>query len=186
MALSNTDLRNGVVFKDGGNTYQVLKFELKKRGRGSSNVKVKARDLNSGAIIEKTYGGNESVEEVDLTRSNAQYLYADASAGYFMDAYTFEQFELPMNSVKDMIDYIKEGQKVIVLKLDGKAAAIEIPKSVDLKVEYTEPAVKGDTSGGALKNAKLETGVTVKVPLFINTGDVIKVNTDLGTYTSKA
>lgn len=186
MALSNTDLRNGTVFADGGEVFQVMKFELKKQGRGSSNVKVRVRNLRSGAIVDKTYGGNQSVESVELTRSNAQYLYSDGSAGYFMDAESFEQFDLPLATVKDMLQYIKEGQRVIVLKLDGKVAAIEIPKSVELKVEYTEPAVKGDTSGGAMKDAKLESGVTIKVPLFISNGDVVKINTDTGTYSSKA
>lgn len=186
MALSNTDLRNGTVFQDGGEVFQVMKFELKKQGRGSSNVKVRVRNLKSGAIVDKTYGGNQTVESVDLTRSNAQYLYSDGSTGYFMDAATFEQFDFPLSSVGDMLQFIKEGEKVIVLKLDGTAAAIEIPKSVELKVEYTEPAVKGDTSGGAMKEAKLESGATVRVPLFISTGDMIKVNTDTGTYSSKA
>ena len=184
--LQNTDLRNGTVFKEGSNIYQVIRFDLKKRGRGSSKVKVKVRDIKTGAITEKTYGGQETVESVELSKSNAQFLYSDEAAIYLMDAQTFEQFSLPKSVVGDSLQYVKEGAKVLVLRLDDKPVTVEVPASVVLKIEYTEPATKGDTSSNAVKDARLETGAKIKVPLFINTGDMVKINTETGQYSSKA
>ena len=183
--LLSTDLRNGVVFKYEGKTWIVIKYEFVKMGRGSGTVKIKARDLITGSIVERGFSQQTKFEEASIERKSAQYLYSDDEFAYFMDAESFEQFQLPTKSVKDMLRFVLEGGKVILVYLDEKPITIEIPKSVNLKVTYTEPAVKGDTSTNALKNAKLESGAEIKVPLFVNIGDAVKVNTDTGEYTER-
>ena len=184
--LYNTDLRKGVVFKLDNNPVIVLDFKLVKQGRGSSNVRVKVKNLLTGVTVERTFGGGETVESVDLERKSAQYLYNDGSDAYFMDAQSFEQFSLPLETVESQIKFLKEGEKVIALVLDGKPVSIEIPKTVVLEVTQTSQAVKGDTATNATKDATLENGTTIKVPLFIKQGDKVKVNTDRGEYSGKA
>ena len=160
-------------------------YAFVKMGRQSGNVKIKAKDLMSNATVEKGFSLQMKFEEASVERKSAQYLYADETYGYFMDNESFEQYQLPIDSVQESLKYILEGGKVIIVYLDDKPISIEIPKSVNLKVTYTEPAVKGDTSNNALKKAKLETGVEVNVPMFVNIGDVVKVNTDTGDYSER-
>ncbi len=183
--LFSTDLRNGVVFKYEGKTWVVLKYEFVKMGRGSGTVKIKAKDIVSGSIVEKGFSQQMKFEEASVEKRSAQYLYHDDDLAYFMDNQSFEQISLDYETVKDMLQYVVEGSKVIVVYLDSKPITIEIPKSVHLKVVYTEPAVKGDTSNNPMKKAKLETGVEINVPLFVDIGDTIKVNTDTGEYTER-
>jgi len=183
--LLSTDLRNGVVFKYEGKTWMVIKYEFVKTGRGSGTVKVKAKDLISNSIVERGFSQNTKFEEAFVEKRSAQYLYADEDYAYFMDNESFEQHPLPKDSVEDTLKYVVETGKVVIVYLDGKPITIEIPKSVTLKVVYTEPAVKGDTSNNPMKMAQLESGVEIQVPLFINIGDVIKVNTDSGSYTER-
>jgi len=183
--LSNTDLRNGVVFQDGGEAYSVLKYVPSVRGRGSSIVKVKVRNLRSGSIQELTYRQNEKVESVETLKTSVQYLYSDSDVACFMNTETYEQFEMPLKLVGDSVKYLKEGEKVIVMYLDGDPVSIEIPRIVELEIKYTEPAVKGNTATNAMKNAKMENDLEVKVPLFSKVGDSIRVNTDTGEYVSR-
>lgn len=183
--LLSTDLRNGVVFKYEGKTWVVLKYEFVKTGRGSGTVKVKAKDLVSGSIVEKGFSQQTKFEEASVEKNSAQYLYSDDDYAYFMDNQSFEQHQLTNDTVKDSLNYVLEGEKVILVYLDELPIGIEIPKSVNLKVTYTEPAVKGDTSNNPMKTAKLESGFEIKVPLFVNIGDIVKVNTDTGTYSER-
>lgn len=185
-SLSNTDLKNGVVFKDGGEVFTVIRYEHNFRGRGGSVVKVKVRNIKTGGVQEKSFRQNEKVEAVDTFKRTVQYLYSDGTNGYFMDQDTFEQMEMPLGMIEDQLKYLKEGEKVVALFLEEKPLSIEIPMKVTLKIEYTEPAVKGNTANNAMKKAKLENGLEVEVPLFLNIGDVIKVNTETGTYISRA
>lgn len=185
-ALSNTDLRNGVVFQDGGEVYSVLKYIPSVRGRGSSIVKVKVRNLRSGSIQELTYRNNEKVKSVDTQRISVQYLYSDSSTACFMNSETYEQVEIPLELVGDLIKYLKESEKIRVLYLDGDPVSIEIPKIVELEIKETEPAIKGNTVTNSVKKATMENDLEVKVPLFAKVGDKVKINTDTGDYVSRA
>jgi elongation factor P len=183
--LLSTDLRNGVVFKYEGKTWIVLKYEFVKMGRGSGTVKIKAKDLISGSIVERGFSQNTKFEEASVEKRSAQYLYHDEDFAYFMDNTTFEQYQLEWENVKESLQFIVESGKVILVYLEDKPIGVEIPKSVNLKVEYTEPAVKGDTSNNPMKKARLESGVEINVPLFVNIGDTVKVNTEDGTYSER-
>lgn len=184
--LSNTDLRNGTVYEDGGDVYVVIKYSPSTRGRGSSIVRVRVRNLKTGNVLEKTYRDNEKVESADTRRVSVQYLYKDTSNAFFMDGQTYEQFSMPLEAVGDCIEYMKDGEKVIVLYLDDSPISVEIPKSVVLEIKHTEPAVKGNTATNAMKKATLENDLVVDVPLFSKNGDKVKINTDTGTYVSRA
>ena len=183
--LSYTDLRNGVVYTDGGETFVVLKYNHNKQGRGSATVKVKVKNLKSGSIIIKSYKSGDKVESADVSRESAQYLYDDGADAYFMNMETFEQYSIDLEKIEDQHGYLKEGQKVIVQKLEGEPIALDLAKKIELVVEYTEPAVSGNTSSGAMKTAKLETGMEINVPLFVETGDTLVINTESKEYVSR-
>lgn len=183
--LSSNELRNGTVFKYEGKTWIVLKYSFTKTGRGSGTVKVKARDLMSNAIVEKGFNLNQKFEEASVEKKSGQYMYNDGDQAYFMDNDTFDQYSFPVESVVDSLNYVIEGGKVVVVYLDGNPIGVEIPKSVNLKVVYTEPAVKGDTSNNPMKRAKLETGHEINVPMFVKVGDVIKINTETDSYSER-
>jgi len=183
--LTANELRVGVVFKYEGKTWVVLKYSFMKMGRQSGNVKIKARDLMSNATVEKGFSLNMKFEEALVEKKSAQYLYSDSDYAYFMDNETFEQFQLPVDGVEELLRFILEGSKVILVYLDERPITIEIPKSVNLKVIYTEPAVKGDTSNNPMKKAKLESNAEIYVPLFVNIGDLVKVNTETGEYSER-
>jgi elongation factor P len=182
MALGVTDLKKGQVFAFEGIPYRVVDYNQKVMGRGGSIVNVTIKSLLDGKVLQKTFKGNEQLDSVDLMYSNVQYLYNDGSIFYFMDNESYEQVELAAEIIGEQAGYLKEGDTVKAMKLDGRAVSIELAKNVYLKVIYTEDVVKGDTTSNVLKDAKVETGITVKVPAFIKVGDEISVDTDLGTY----
>lgn len=182
MALGVTDLKKGQVFQLDGVPYKVVEYAQKVMGRGGSIVNVKIKSLVDGRVLDKTFKGNESIEAADITNKNVQFLYNDGSACFFMDEDTYEQFELSTKEMSDQIGYLKEGDKVQAQFFDGRVITIELPKNVPLKVTYTEDAVKGDTTSSVLKDAQLETGIKVRVPAFVKTGDVISVDTNNGNY----
>jgi elongation factor P len=182
MALGVTDLKKGQVFQMDGVPYRVTEYGQKVMGRGGSIVNVKIKSLIDGKVLAKTFKGNESIEAADITNKNVQFLYSDDANFYFMDEQTYEQFELSSEDMEDQKGYIKEGDKVQAQLFDGRVINIELPKNVPLKVTYTENVVKGDTTSSVLKNAELETGITVKVPAFIKEGDLISVDTTTGAY----
>lgn len=184
--LSNTDLKVGVIFKDGSKLYKVIKYDHVMSGRGGAVGKVRVKDLETGSITVQSYKQNDKVEDVDAERKSMQFLYSDDRFIFLMDSDTFEQVSIPLSVVGDSIKYLANGEKIIVFLIDDKPISLEIPKSIEQKVEYTEPAVKGNTSSGAMKTAKLENGLKVQVPLFINTGDIVKINTDSGAYVSRS
>lgn len=179
---SNTDLKNGVVFRDDGEVYSVVKYEHNFRGRGSGVVKVRVRNLRTGNVIEKAYRQNQSVEAVDTHRQNVQYLFKDATHATFMHADTYEQFTMPIDSIGEGIKYLKEGETVVALYLEEDPASIEIPKTVELSVSQAEPGAKGDSANNPTKKATLENGLSVDVPLFVKVGDIVKINTETGVY----
>lgn len=182
MALGVTDLKKGQIFQLGGTPYRVVEYAQKVMGRGGSIVNVKIKSLTDGKVLDKTFKGNESIEPADVTNQTVQYLYNDGSTFYFMDQASYEQHEIPANILGDQAGYLKEGDTAVAQLFNGQVITVELPKNVPLKVTYTEDAVKGDTSSAITKNAELETGITIKVPAFIKTGDLISVDTTTGTY----
>jgi len=182
MALGVTDLRKGQVFSLEGTPYIVIEYAQKVMGRGGSIVNVKIKSLLDGKLLSKTFKGNEKLDDVDLTYTNIQYLYNDGAKYYFMDNESFEQIELASDVIGDQAGYLKESDIVKAMKIDGHTVNIELPKNVYLEVIYTEDVVKGDTTSNVMKDAKVETDINVKVPSFINTGDIISVDTETGAY----
>jgi len=186
MALSITNLKKGVLFQMDGVPYRVVDYNQKVMGRGGSIVNVRIKSLIDGKVLEKTYKGNEQLDSADVENQNVQYLYTDGSVFYFMNEETFEQFEVPADLVGDGAGYLKEGDKIQLQFFNGAPINVELPKNVPLKVVYTENVVKGDTTSSVLKDAELETGITVKVPAFIKQDDIIKVDTRTGEYLERA
>ncbi|HSW75389.1 MAG TPA: elongation factor P [Candidatus Saccharimonadales bacterium] len=186
MALSITDLKKGTLFQIDGVPYRVVEYNQKVMGRGGSIVNVRIKSLLDGKVLEKTYKGNEQLDSADVTTQNVQYLYTDGSVFYFMNEETFEQFEVSADLVGDGAGYLKEGDRIQLQFFNGNPINVELPKNVPLLVTYAENVVKGDTTSNVMKDATLETGITVKVPAFIKQGDVIKVDTRTGEYLERS
>ncbi len=176
------ELKKGITIELDGNLYQVLDYQHIKMGRGSAQVRLKLRDLRAGYITERSFQASEKFKRAFLEHRPVQYIYNDGHLYYFMDTKTFEQIPLDRSILGDALNYLTEDLSLEVLTHNGKAVGIELPVSVELRVVETGPAFKGDTATAGSKPAKLETGITIKVPLFINTGDVIKVDTRTGEY----
>ena len=177
-----TDLKKGTVIQLDGQPFRVIEYSQKVMGRGGSIVNVKLKNLVTGAVIPKTFKGQEKIEPAEVTNRTVQYLYADGQDFHFMDPESFEQFQLPEEDMEDAGDYLKEGDEVQLQFFGDKVIYVELPKSLYLSVTYTEDVVKGDTTSNVLKDATLETGKVIKVPSFIKTGDVLKVDTRDGSY----
>ena len=182
MSLGVTDLRKGQVFSWNDHPYIVVEYAQKVMGRGGSIVNVKMKSLLDGKLLAKTFKGNEQLDSVDLSYSNVQYLYKDDAKFYFMDNDSYDQIELSSEVIGDQGGYLKEGDVVKAMKLDGNTVSVELPKNVYLKVTYTEDVVKGDTTSNVMKEATVETGMTVRVLAFIKTDDVISVDTETNAY----
>ena len=182
MALNPQDLKKGTIFTLDGEPFVSTDYRQKVMGRGSSVVTIKARNLKDGKTMEKTFRGSEDIGEADVSKQSVQYLYADGATYYFMNQDTYEQYELNADLIGDNVGYLTEELKVVVLIFEGQPIAVELPKNVWLEVEYTEPAVKGDTSSSITKDARMSTGINVKVPVFIKNGDIISVDTESGDY----
>lgn len=182
MALGVTDLKKGQVFQLDGTPYRVVEYAQKVMGRGGSIVSVKIKSLIDGRMLDKTFKGNESIEPAEVTNKSVQFLYADGESLHFMDEQSYDQFALSSEDLAEQLGYMKEGDKVVAQAFDGKVINIELPKNVALTVTYAESVVKGDTTSSVLKDATLETGISVKVPAFVKVGDVISVDTSNGAY----
>ncbi|HPN67726.1 MAG TPA: elongation factor P [bacterium] len=184
--LGLTDLKNGVKFMLDGQPHEVLSYQHSKQARGGAVLRTKLKNLISGAIIDKTFRGDERFEEAEVPRAKAQYLYKDGNIFYFMDSETYEQFEIPQEMIGEKIDFIKEGMQVELMKYEERAIGIDLPIKVEYEVTETPPGVKGDTAQGGSKPAVIETGATINVPLFINQGEKIMVDTRDGKYLGRA
>jgi elongation factor P len=182
MALSITDLKKGTLFQQDGVPYRVVEYAQKVMGRGGSIVNVRIKSLLDGKVLEKTYKGNEQIDSADVANQNVQYLYNDGRTFFFMNDDTFEQFEVSADMVGESAGLMKEGDRVSLLLFEGRPIQVELPKNVPLAVTYTETVVKGDTSTSVTKDAKLETGISIRVPAFVKTGDIISVDTATFTY----
>ncbi|MCA0228229.1 MAG: elongation factor P [Candidatus Saccharibacteria bacterium] len=177
-----TDLKKGTVCQIDGQPYRVIEYGQKVLGRGGSIVNVKLKNLITGAVIPKTYKGADKIEPAEVRNREVQYLYSDGEAFFFMDPESFEQFELSADLVDEAKNYLKEGDNLNLQFFGDKVINVELPKNLYLEVTYAEDVVKGDTTSSVLKDATLETGVTVKVPAFIKVGDIISVDTATGEY----
>ncbi|HET7144423.1 MAG TPA: elongation factor P [Anaerolineales bacterium] len=179
------ELRKGVTFELDGNLLKVLDYSHNKTGRGNANIKVKARNLLTGATIERTFSSGQSVQDVNLDFANVSYLYNDGDMYYFMDNSTFEQPAIKKESLGESSNYLKEGMEVKLTFYKGEAIDIELPTSVDLKVVEAEMAIRGDTATGVTKKVITESGVTVQCPNFVIVGDTIRVDTRTGEYLTR-
>lgn len=183
--ISATDLRKGVTFEYEGDLYRVLEYQHSFIGRGSANAKVKLRNLQTGATMERVFGAHERFEEVRLELREVQYLYTDSDLYYFMDTETYEQPALSAEALGERVHYLKEGLTLHISMHEGQPVEVELPVTVDLEVTQTEPGIKGDTATGTTKKATLETGVVVQVPLFVEEGDIVRVDTRTGEYLTR-
>jgi elongation factor P len=182
VAFGITDLKKGAVFEWEGEPFRVVEYNQKVMGRGGSIVNVRIKSLIDGKVLEKTFKGNETLERADVTSQSVQYLYSDGNTFHFMNGETYNQFEVPADLVGDYAGYMKEGDTIGLQFFNDRPITVELPKNVPLKVTYTESVVKGDTTSNITKDAELETGITIKVPAFIKTGDLISVDTTTGAY----
>ena len=177
-----TDLKKGTVCQIDGQPYRVIEYGQKVMGRGGSIVNVKLKNLITGAVIPKTFKGQDKIEPAEVSNQTVQYLYNDGTTYYFMNPESFEQFELPADLVDEARGFLKEGENLTLQFFGERVINVELPKNIYLEVTYAEDVVKGDTTSSVLKDATLETGVTVKVPAFIKVGDIISVDTSTGEY----
>jgi elongation factor P len=176
------ELKRGITIELDGQLYQVLDYQHIKIGRGSAQVRLKLRDVRAGHTTERSFQASETFTRAFLERRPAQYLYNDGSLYHFMDTKSFEQIPIDKSMLGDVLNYLKDGSNLEILTHKGKSMGIQLPVSVELKVTETGPGFKGDTASAGSKPAELETGMTIKVPFFINTGDIIKVDTRSGEY----
>jgi elongation factor P len=177
-----TDLKKGTVCQIDGKPYRVIEYGQKVMGRGGSIVNVKLKNLIDGSVIPKTFKGQDKIETAEVSNKTVQYLYNDGVDFHFMDPETFEQFQLSADIVDTAAGYLKEGDNLTLQFFGDRVINVELSKNVYLEVTYAEDVVKGDTTSSVLKDATLETGITVKVPAFIKTGDIISVDTTTGEY----
>jgi elongation factor P len=179
------DLRKGVTFVLDGNLFKLNEYSHHKPGRGNATIKVKARNLRTGATLEKTFISGSQVEEARLDFHNVQYLYSDGEFFHFMDNETFEQPAVKAEILGDSAGFLKEGMECKLTVYNGAPLDVELPLTVDLKVVFAEVAVRGDTATGVTKKVKVETGVEVQCPNFVKEGDTIRVDTRDGTYVTR-
>ncbi len=184
--VSTNQFKNGMHIELEGSVWRILEFQHVKPGKGGAFVRTKLRNLDSGAVVEKTFRAGEKFPRVHTEVKGVQYLYDSGDEVVFMDTDTYEQFSLSHASVEDALPYLEPSSSVQVLWVDGRPAGLQLPASVELDVSATEPGVKGDTVSNVTKPATLETGAVVQVPLFVNVGDRIKVDPREGRYISRA
>ena len=184
--ITSSEMRKGVTIELEGLLYQVLDYHHIKMGRGSAQVRLKLRDIKGGHTIERTFQSSEKFTRARLDYRPMQYLYNEGDLYYLMDQENFEQIPLNASQLGDILNYLKEGMTVEVSSYKDKLVGVELPITVELQVMETEPGFKGDTATAGSKPAKMETGIIVQVPLFVNEGDIIKVDTRTGSYLERA
>ena len=179
------DFKNGITVEIDGNIYQILEFQHVKPGKGAAFVRTKLKNIISGGVVEKTFRPTEKFENAHIDRKDMQYLYQDGDLYNFMDMETYDQIALDADVVGDALKFVKENETVKVCSHNGNVFSVEPPLFVELVITETEPGFKGDTAQGATKPATVETGAVVNVPLFCETGDVLKIDTRTGEYLSR-
>lgn len=183
--ISVTDLRANAVFEEEGQLWKVLRYEHVKLGRGTATIKVKIRNLRTGSITERAFISGARVQEANLLKKEVQYLYQDKSDHIFMDPITFEQFTLSKEKLGDEEKFLKEGMNVQVLLNDDEALSIELPIKMEFKIKESDPSVRGNSATNIFKDAVLENGLKLKVPLFVDEGDTIRIDTRTGEYVER-
>jgi elongation factor P len=183
--ISTNQFRNGSAIRVDGKRFTILFFQHVKPGKGGAFVRTRLRNIDSGALVEKTFRAGEKLEGITTQSRPMTYLYRDGDLMHFMDADTYDQVPVPAEVVGDSAGYVVEGGTVSVLSADGEVVSVEPPAHVDLEVTQTDPGLKGDTAQGGSKPATLETGVVVQVPLFVNTGDRVRVDTRSNEYLTR-
>ena len=184
--ISAGDFRNGLCFEMDDQVYQVVEFQHVKPGKGAAFVRTKYKNVKTGSVVERSFNPNEKFEQAQLTRQDMQFIYADGDLYYFMDQETYEQTPIHQDKIGDGIKFLKEEMVCKVVSYKGDIFQLELPITVVLEITECEPGVKGDTANNASKYATLETGAVVKVPLFVNQGEKIKVDTRTGEYLERA
>ena len=183
--ISAGDFRNGITIELEGNVYQIIEFQHVKPGKGAAFVRTKLKNIKSGGVVEKTFRPTEKCPQARSDRREMQYLYADGDLYNFMDTENFEQMAMNAADIQDSMKFVKENEMVQMLYHNGSVFDVEPPLFVELEITETEPGFKGDTATGATKPAVVETGATVYVPLFVEQGDKIKIDTRTGEYLSR-
>jgi elongation factor P len=176
------DLRNGTTFELDNNVFRVVEFQHVKPGKGAAFVRVKMKNVITGAVLERTFNPSEKLQGAEIEKRDMQYLYSDGGLYYFMDNTTYDQIPLNESQIGDALKYIKENMNVTMLSFKGNVFAVEPPMFVELEVTYTEPGFSGNTTTTSGKPAKLENGLEISVPLFVEIGDVIRIDTRTGQY----
>lgn len=184
--ISAGEFRKGTTFEMDGQVFTIVDFQHVKPGKGAAFVRTKVKNVINGSVLERTFNPTEKFPEAVIERKEMQYLYNDGALYYFMDNETYEQIPLNSDIVEDAIKYLKENDTAIIKFYKGEAFSVEAPNFVELEITHTEPGVKGDTATNTLKPATVETGYTLMVPLFINTGDRIRIDTRTGEYMERA
>ena len=184
--ISAGDFRNGLCFEMDDQVYQVVEFQHVKPGMGAAFVRTKYKNVKTGSVVERSFNPNEKFEQAQLTRQDMQFIYADGDLYYFMDQDTYEQIPIHQDKIGDGIKFLKEEMVCKVVSYKGDIFQVELPITVILEITECEPGVKGDTANNASKYATLETGAVVKVPLFVNQNEKIKVDTRTGEYLERA
>ncbi len=184
--ISAGDFRNGVTFEYDGSVYQIIEFQHVKPGKGAAFVRTKIKNVISGGVVEKTFSPTDKMPKAHIERKDMEYLYNDGDLFYFMDPETYEQIPVSQDQLGDALKFVKENMQVKILSFKGNIFGIEPPNFVELAITETEPGFAGNTATGATKPATLETGAIVQVPLFIDNGEVIKVDTRTGEYMGRA
>ncbi|MCD7817715.1 MAG: elongation factor P [Lachnospiraceae bacterium] len=179
------DFRNGVTIEMEGSIYQIIEFQHVKPGKGAAFVRTKLKNIINGGVVEKSFRPTEKFSLARIDRVEMQYLYSDGDLFYFMNTETYDQIGLNQDAIGDALKFVKENDMVKICSHNGNVFAVEPPLFVELEVIETEPGVKGDTATGASKPATVETGAVVTVPLFVNTGDKLKIDTRTGEYLSR-
>ena len=184
--ISVNDIKNGMTVKIDGNLFTIVEFQHVKPGKGSAFVRVKLKNLRTGTTIETTYNTNVKIETARVEKQNMQYLYSQGDTYYFMNMQTYDQIELKKSQIGDDAKFLKENLEVIVSFFEGELLGIILPDKVEYLVTKSEPGVKGNTTATAMKDAELETGMVIKVPMFISEGERVLVSTSDGKYVSRA
>lgn len=179
------DIKKGVYLDFKNGVWQVIEFQHVFPGKGNAFVRTKLKNAQTGKVVDHTFKANETVDDVPMETSNAQYMYNDGTEYYFMDNTTYEQFELKFEDIEEMAKYLTDGQEVLILKKDGVPMNITLPKKIQMKVVEAPPGVKGDSASSATKQVTMETGLMINVPLFIKVDDILVINTESGEYVER-
>lgn len=184
--LNFNEIKTGKVIKVNAEPYIIIKTDHHKMGRGGAVLKIKCRNLINGNVQERTYQGSEKAEEAETETKKANFMYKDKDEAYFMDNESYEQFNLPVEEIGEASLFLKDGTDVDVLYFESKPVSISLPIKMDFKVVSAPPGVKGNSAGNVNKQVELETGAKINVPMFINEGDIIRINTETGEYVERA